>query len=183
MDKERHILEESAEKITNHLLDYQHLDIENNFKINASIINKTQSALLKEYDNKFGGFGKAPKFPLAHKLLFLLKSNNPDAINASLHTLEKMRLGGIYDQIGYFHRYSTDQQWLVPHFEKMLYDQALMIHPYLEAYIHSSDKFYKNVVDEIIEYVLRDLCHPEGCFYTAEDADSEERKVSLSLEV
>ena len=172
--KERHILEESAEKITNHLLDYQHLDVENNFKINASIINKTQSALLKEYDNKFGGFGKAPKFPLAHKLLFLLKSNNPDAINASLHTLEKMRLGGIYDQIGYgFHRYSTDQQWLVPHFEKMLYDQALMIHPYLEAYIHSSDKFYKNVVDEIIEYVLRDLSHPEGCFYTAEDADSE----------
>ena len=106
--------------------------------------------------------------------MFLLRSGNPDGINAALFTLEKMRLGGLFDQVGYgFHRYATDREWLLPHFEKMLYDQALLIMAYIEAFEYTNDRFYENVVHELITYVLRDMNHPEGGFYTAEDADSE----------
>ena len=89
-------------------------------------------------------------------------------------SLTEMRKGGMYDQIGFgFHRYSTDKSWLVPHFEKMLYDQALLVHAYLEAYQVTGDQFYAEVVREILEYVERDMTSPEGGFYSAEDADSE----------
>ena len=85
-----------------------------------------------------------------------------------------MKKGGIYDQIGFgFHRYSTDKQWLVPHFEKMLYDQAMLIHAYLDAYQINNDIYFKRTVDEICEYVLRDMTDESGGFYSAEDADSQ----------
>ncbi len=130
------------------------------------------------FDGENGGFGRAPKFPSPHNLLFLLRyANRTKNKNASImveKTLRAMRLGGIFDQVGLgFHRYSTDAQWLVPHFEKMLYDQALLTLAYLEAYQSLGAPKFMITAKETIEYVLRDLTSPEGGFYSAEDADSE----------
>ena len=92
----------------------------------------------------------------------------------------KNAVRGLFDQVGYgFHRYATDREWLLPHFEKMLYDQALLIMAYIEAYEYTNDRFYEKLFMKIITYVIRDMNHPEGGFYTAEDADSEERRVSF----
>ncbi|MFX1514409.1 MAG: thioredoxin domain-containing protein [Promethearchaeota archaeon] len=134
--------------------------------------------LTERYDPSFGGFGRAPKFPTPHNLLFLLRywkrSGNKKALTMVETTLQNMRQGGIYDQIGYgFHRYSTDHHWLVPHFEKMLYDQALISMAYLEVYQATGKEFYSKTAQEIFEYVLRDMADPLGGFYSAEDADSE----------
>ena len=171
---ERHKLEDGSEKITDHLVSYQLTAQDDTNKIDETIFIKAEVSLLAQFDKKEGGFGQAPKFPTPHRLLFLLRSGNTDGINAALYTLEKMRLGGLFDQVGYgFHRYATDREWLLPHFEKMLYDQALLIMAYIEAYEYTNDRFYENVIHEIITYVLRDMNHPEGGFYTAEDADSE----------
>lgn len=139
----------------------------------------TAFALLDDmYDDKYGGFGSAPKFPTPHNLLLLLRywnrTGNRRALEMVEKTLKAMRKGGIYDQIGYgFHRYSTDQTWLVPHFEKMLYDQAMLVMAYTEAYQATKNPEYRRTAEEIISYVLRDLASPEGGFYSAEDADSE----------
>jgi uncharacterized protein YyaL (SSP411 family) len=135
--------------------------------------------LLKEmYDYENGGFGTSPKFPTPHNILFLLRywnrTGNKTALKMVQKTLDEMRKGGIYDQIGYgFHRYSTDNRWLVPHFEKMLYDQAMLIMAYTEAYQATKNPAYKTISEETITYVLRDLSSPYGGFYSAEDADSE----------
>ena len=134
--------------------------------------------LKSHFDTKYGGFGSAPKFPTPHNLLFLLRywkrTGNSDALEMVEKTLQKMRSGGIYDQIGFgFHRYSTDQFWLVPHFEKMLYDQALLATAYLETYQATRKQEYSRTAREIFTYVLRDMAAPEGGFYSAEDADSE----------
>jgi len=130
------------------------------------------------YDAREGGFGSAPKFPMPHLLSFLLRYHHrtadPKALSMVTHTLTRMRLGGMYDHVGFgFHRYSTDAKWLLPHFEKMLYDQALCALAYLEAYQVGGDPLHAQTAREIIEYVLRDLASPEGGFYSAEDADSE----------
>ena len=130
------------------------------------------------YDDKFGGFGSAPKFPSPHNLLYLLRywrrTGNEKALDMVEKTLTEMKLGGIFDHIGYgFHRYSTDQMWLVPHFEKMLYDQATLLMAYTEAYQATGKQEYRKTGEEIIAYVLRDLASPDGGFYSAEDADSE----------
>ncbi|MFA3783799.1 thioredoxin domain-containing protein [Melioribacteraceae bacterium 4301-Me] len=132
----------------------------------------------KKFDNEYGGFGSAPKFPSPHNLMFLLryyyKYKNEAALVMVEKTLTQMRLGGIFDQIGYgFHRYSTDRKWLIPHFEKMLYDQALLIHAYAEIFQLTKNNFYKKVVDEIVDYVARDMSSIDGGFFSAEDADSE----------
>ncbi len=132
----------------------------------------------KRFDNKFGGFGSSPKFPSPHNLTFLLRywkqTGNGDALKMVETTLTSMRKGGIFDHVGFgFHRYSTDREWLLPHFEKMLYDQALLINAYIETYQATHNKEYATVAEEIIEYVLRDMTSPEGGFYSAEDADSE----------
>jgi len=132
----------------------------------------------KAFDEKYGGFRGAPKFPTPHKLLFLLRywyrTQNAKALEIVESTLTAMRFGGIYDHIGFgFHRYSTDSMWLLPHFEKMLYDQALTALAYTETYLATKNEFYKNVADEIFTYVLRDMTSKEGGFYSAEDADSE----------
>jgi uncharacterized protein len=130
------------------------------------------------FDAEYGGFGGAPKFPTPHNLLFLLRywkrTGDKDALNMVEKTLTSMRLGGIFDQIGFgFHRYSTDAQWLVPHFEKMLYDQALLSIAYVEGFQATNKKEFAITARAVMEYVLRDLSSHEGGFFTAEDADSE----------
>ena len=130
------------------------------------------------FDREHGGFGRAPKFPTPHLLLFLLrywKRTGADAALAMVRqTLTAMRAGGVYDHVGFgFHRYSTDARWLVPHFEKMLYDQALLALAYTEAWQAAPDALLARTAREILEYVRRDLGSPEGAFYSAEDADSE----------
>ena len=130
--------------------------------------------LMRRYDKQHGGFGSQPKFPTPHQLVFLLQHGDAEGIAAAEHTLEEMRKGGIFDQVGFgFHRYSTDREWLVPHFEKMLYDQALLAMAYTEAYERTGKDFYAEVAQEILTYVQRDMTAPEGGFYSAEDADSE----------
>lgn len=130
------------------------------------------------FDPEFGGFGQPPKFPSAHNLIFLLRYskffNEPTGSSMVQSTLQNMRLGGIFDQIGLgFHRYSTDRMWFLPHFEKMLYDQALNAMAYLEAYQFFKDEEYADVVRDIFTYVLRDMTDKKGAFYSAEDADSD----------
>ena len=134
-----------------------------------------------EFDSKYGGFGEAPKFPTPHNLYFLLRywynTGDDTALYMVEKTLDSMYKGGIYDHIGFgFSRYSTDKKWLVPHFEKMLYDNALLAIAYLEAYQTTKKQKYADIADEIFQYVLRDMTSPEGGFYSAEDADSEEEE-------
>ncbi|HBX22586.1 MAG TPA: thioredoxin domain-containing protein [Desulfotomaculum sp.] len=134
--------------------------------------------LRSAFDRQHGGFGAAPKFPTPHNIIFLLRywksSGHDEALAMAEKTLQSMFRGGIYDHVGFgFARYSTDQYWLVPHFEKMLYDNALLALAFLEAYQATNNDFYARVASEIFTYVLRDMTHPEGGFYSAEDADSE----------
>ena len=132
----------------------------------------------KTFDSANGGFGRAPKFPSPHNLLFLLEYHriydDAHALHMVEKTLEQMYRGGIFDHLGYgFSRYSTDDYWLAPHFEKMLYDNAMLIMAYTRAYEITGRKLYKDITEKTIEYVLRELTHPEGGFYSAEDADSD----------
>ncbi len=134
--------------------------------------------LRRSFDPIWGGFGTAPKFPTPHNLTFLLRWHlrHPDSEARDMvqKTLRRMRRGGIYDHLGFgFARYSVDQQWLVPHFEKMLYDQALLLMAYTEACQVTGKAEYEQTAREIATYVLRDMTSPEGAFYSAEDADSE----------
>jgi len=146
--------------------------------LNREVIDRTFDELVQGFDTEHGGFGGAPKFPGPHKLLFLLRywhqTGEKKALDMAEKTLTAMRAGGMYDQIGFgFHRYSTDDHWLLPHFEKMLYDQAMLIMAYAEAYQATGKQVYADTVREIIEYVLRDMRSLRGGFYSAEDADSE----------
>jgi uncharacterized protein YyaL (SSP411 family) len=130
------------------------------------------------FDPAWGGFGSAPKFPTPHNMMFLLrrwKRTNDEAALAMVETtLERMRRGGVYDHVGFgFHRYSTDQRWFLPHFEKMLYDQAMLVMAYTEAYQATGNQAYRRTAEEIVTYVLRDMTDAQGGFYSAEDADSE----------
>lgn len=130
------------------------------------------------YDPANGGFGASPKFPSPHNLIFLLRyfvlTGETKALEMAEKTLISMRLGGIYDHLGNgFHRYSTDEEWRLPHFEKMLYDQAMLMYAYSSAYKITGDNFYKEVISEIFRYLKTDLLSVEGGWYSAEDADSE----------
>jgi hypothetical protein len=134
--------------------------------------------LNERYDEEHGGFSEAPKFPSPHNLLFLLRywkrTGKKKALNMVENTLQRMARGGVFDHVGYgFHRYSTDRKWLVPHFEKMLYDQAMLLMAYTEAYQATGNEEYRETAEQIIAYVLRDLTSTYGGFYSAEDADSE----------
>ncbi len=166
----------SAEKVVNVLQGSKVLGPRN--ILDEEILQATYGDLVTQFDGHAGGFGTAPKFPIPHHLLFLLRywhrSGEKFALTMVEQTLQAMRRGGIYDHVGFgFHRYSTDDHWFVPHFEKMLYDQALLAIAYLEAYQATSTGDYAQIAREIFTYVLRDLAGPEGGFYSAEDADSE----------
>lgn len=167
----------SADQITE-LLQQSQSSSEKTEELTKSDLDKTYDQLHQRFDPFYGGFGSAPKFPTPHTLSFLLRNwkrtHNAKTLEMVEKTLDGMRAGGIYDQIGFgFHRYSTDKKWLVPHFEKMLYDQALLTLAYTEAYQATGKLRYKETVQEILTYILRDMTSPEGGFYSAEDADSE----------
>ncbi|NIP30803.1 MAG: DUF255 domain-containing protein [Candidatus Dadabacteria bacterium] len=170
---------ESAENIT--LALRQSTDsskVKETMDINSETLTLAYNQLLSSFDRESGGFGRSPKFPTPHKLLFLLRSYNRTGNKMALTIVEKtlkaMGNGGIYDHMGFgFHRYSTDSEWLLPHFEKMLYDQALLSMVYTEAYQLTKDTYYKLRAEQIFEYILRDMTSSKRGFYSAEDADSE----------
>ncbi|MBN1191708.1 MAG: thioredoxin domain-containing protein [Dehalococcoidales bacterium] len=144
----------------------------------ADILDRAYLALKSDFDITNGGFGSAPKFPQAMVLEFLLRyylrTRDVDALTMVTLTLEKMAAGGIYDQIGSgFHRYSTDSRWLVPHFEKMLYDSALLIRVYLHAFLVTGNRLFRRIAEENTDFVLREMTGREGGFYSSRDADSE----------
>jgi uncharacterized protein YyaL (SSP411 family) len=141
------------------------------------ILTQASQALRRAFDPRWGGFGGAPKFPQPMTLEFLLRMHlrgAPDALDMVLVTLDKMAAGGIYDQVGGgFHRYSTDERWLVPHFEKMLYDNALLIRLFVHAWQVVGDENHRRIAVETSDYLLRELRHPDGGFFSSQDADSE----------
>lgn len=146
--------------------------------ISEGILDKCFEHFSQTFDPRFGGFGQAPKFPSPHQLMYLLRyhrwKEDDEAMEMVIRTLDSMADGGIYDHIGGgFSRYSVDEKWLVPHFEKMLYDQALLMMAYTEAYQVAGSNRYQRIVEEIYEYVTRELKDSQGGFYCAEDADSE----------
>lgn len=166
----------TANQVTTHLLEpvKKNLDVD----LDQSTLKQAYQQVGNSYDKTHGGFGNQQKFPMPHTILFLLRYWNrtslEDCLTMVITTLEKMRLGGIYDQIGFgFHRYTTDNAWRIPHFEKMLYDQALLLMAYTEAYQATKKELFKQTAQEIISYVLRDMTSPNQGFYSAEDADSE----------
>ena len=174
--KERDDLVLSANQINKYLIDSNKKELGD--QLEESILVDTYSQFVNRYDDKHGGFGDKPKFPSPHNLIYLLRYHNMTGDKTSLlmaeKTLKNMRLGGIFDHIGFgFHRYSTDKEWLLPHFEKMLYDQAMLALAYTEAFQITNDSFYQKVVEEILFYVQRDMTDKRGGFYSAEDADSE----------
>ncbi len=147
-------------------------------KLTPSLLDDAYHQLADDFDERHGGFGSAPKFPSPHNLSFLLRTWKRTGREAALAMVEKtllaMSQGGIADHLGYgFHRYSTDARWLVPHFEKMLYDQALLALVFNEAYLATGKAIYKVTAFRTLDYVLRDLTTAEGAFASAEDADSE----------
>lgn len=147
-------------------------------QLNINNVHTAFRAFTQQFDSSYGGFGSAPKFPSPHIVMYLLhyyhQFESEGALYMATSTLDAMASGGIRDHIGGgFSRYATDQAWLVPHFEKMLYDNALLLMAYTEAYQLTGETRYKEVVEEIIEYVHRDLTHEEGAFFCGEDADSE----------
>jgi len=146
--------------------------------ISKDILDKAYEELKGMFDDKWGGFGPAPKFPMPHQLLYLLRygkwSGKKKAQEMAVQTLRAMRCGGIYDHLGFgFHRYSTDEKWLVPHFEKMLYDQAMLAMAYTEAYQATGEVLFKRTACEIFNYIMRDMKSRTGGFCAAEDADTE----------
>ena len=175
-EKERDDLVLSANQINKYLIDSNKKELGD--QLEESILVDTYSQFVNRYDDKYGGFGDKPKFPSPHNLIYLLRYHNMTGDKTSLlmaeKTLKNMRLGGIFDHIGFgFHRYSTDKEWLLPHFEKMLYDQAMLALAYTEAFQITNDSFYQKVIEEILFYVQRDMTDKRGGFYSAEDADSE----------
>ncbi len=173
-------VQQQADTLTEHLQQSNAFGISANDKnildkknIDLAFINAMKSA-----DTEWGGFGKAPKFPQTFTISFLLQYNcltgNVEAFNQALLSLDKMMQGGIYDHVGGgFARYSTDAQWLVPHFEKMLYDNALLISTLCDAYQITNEEKYKETIDETLKFIERELMHTSGGFYSALDADSE----------
>lgn len=146
--------------------------------LDEDILHQAYDQLLSMFDEDHGGFGNAPKFPTPHNLMFLLRYWKRTGDRMALLMVEKtlgaMRMGGIYDQVGFgFHRYSVDALWRVPHFEKMLYDQAMIAIAYAEAYQATGKEEYEKTCREILIYILRDMTSNEGGFFSGEDADSE----------
>lgn len=147
-------------------------------ELTTEILDKAASGIMRGFDPENGGFGRAPKFPPAMVLSFLLRQaqrTNDSALQSAVElTLIKMAHGGMYDQLGGgFHRYSVDERWLIPHFEKMLYDNALLSRIYLDAFLVTGNEFYRQITTEILDYVVREMLDASGGFYSSQDADSE----------
>jgi len=179
--QKRHEIDSQAENLTEHLTQANSFGMstpsENDFFTKERIYEAFDN-IMKNADKTWGGFGRAPKFPQSFVIQYLLRfyhvTGTKQAFDQALISIDKMIDGGIYDQIGGgFARYSTDTEWLVPHFEKMLYDNALLISIISEAYQLTGNKRYKSVIEESIEFTQRELMHSEGGFYSALDADSE----------
>jgi uncharacterized protein YyaL (SSP411 family) len=146
--------------------------------LTESLLRGAVRGLRGQFDPQWGGFGRAPKFPPASTIEFLLRMRarfgDDEALQMATATLDGMALGGMYDLVGGgFHRYSVDERWLVPHFEKMLYDNALLVPAYLHAWVVTGGERYRQVVEETVDYMLRELRLPEGGFASAQDADTE----------
>jgi len=181
-NERRHEIDAQAENLTAHLLQSNAFGLQKPSDADEVFakerIQEAFENIMKSSDKQWGGFGGAPKFPQTFTIQFLLRYhhtfNNDEALQQALLSLDKMIEGGIYDQVGGgFARYSTDTEWLAPHFEKMLYDNALLISVLSEAYQLTKKERYKEVIDETIAFLQRELFHPQGGFYAALDADSE----------
>ena len=164
---ERKKLLETGEKIASFL---QKESAEESTAPTAELLEQGAAELLQRLDREWGGFGTAPKFPTPHNLFFLLRygkaEGNAIAISAVEKTLDAMAQGGIFDQIGGgFSRYSTDEKWLVPHFEKMLYDNGLLAYAYLEGYLQTGKEFYREIAEGTLNYVMRELTDTDGGFF------------------
>ena len=170
---------QQAEQITTHLAQVSNVVDPHHHELTEELMQNAFQQYRSQFDSHHGGFGNAPKFPPSMGLPFLLRywrhSGNPNALEMVELTLEKMARGGMYDQLGGgFHRYSTDAHWLVPHFEKMLYDNAQLVVAYYEAYQATQKPFYRDVATETLDYVIREMYDAEnGGFYSTQDADSE----------
>jgi uncharacterized protein YyaL (SSP411 family) len=170
-------IHEVGRNVTGYLRDMGALSV-GDTALSPELLSNALGALRRSYDPKYGGFGGAPKFPHALELRLLLRLSerfdDPVAREMVTHTLTTMARGGIYDQIGGgFARYSTDEKWLVPHFEKMLYDNALLTGAYVEAYQKTRDPFFEQIARETLDYVAKEMTAPNGAFYSTQDADSE----------
>jgi len=173
----RNDIEQAAKQIVTALTSNTKIDAIGELLV-ADILKQAYEGMNRKFDKENGGFGTTPKFPQPMTLEFVLRyfhcSQNADALKMADLTLEKMAKGGIYDQIGGgFHRYATDRHWLVPHFEKMLYDNALLSQVYLHAYLVTGKTLFRSIVEETLDYVLREMTDPQGGFYSTQDADSE----------
>lgn len=176
--KEHHKIDEQTSMIRSHLSEQTAQKPMGEGTVDDNVLYLAFKHLEDTFDEENGGFGNAPKFPSPHNLMYLLRywnrSGDERALEIVERTLSAMRSGGIYDHLGFgFHRYSTDSAWLVPHFEKMLYDQGMLAIAYSEAYQATGKTEYAGTIREIFEYIERDMTSPEGGFYCAEDADSE----------
>ncbi|SES86338.1 hypothetical protein SAMN04488587_1339 [Methanococcoides vulcani] len=176
--KEHHKIEEQTSMIVSHFSEQTAQKPMGKGIIGDNVLYLAFKHLEDTFDEENGGFGNEPKFPSPHNLMYLLRYWNRSGDERALEIVEKtlsaMRSGGIYDHIGFgFHRYSTDSTWLIPHFEKMLYDQGMLAIAYSEAYQATGKTEYAGTIREIFEYIERDMASPKGGFYCAEDADSE----------
>lgn len=180
-EEKRHEIDAQADNLTAHLVNANAFGMQQNPGDDIFQAETTVGAfqqLMQQADREWGGFGKAPKFPQTFSIQYLLRyhwlTGNPDALQQALLSLDKMIDGGIYDQVGGgFARYSTDTEWLAPHFEKMLYDNALLLGVLSEAWQLTRKESYREVIEQTMDFITREMTHPEGGFYAALDADSE----------
>ena len=166
-------LEAQADKLVGALGGAARLEVGDD-ELTAALLDHAERGLARDYEPAFGGFGTAPKFPPSSAIELLLRRATPEALGMVGRTLDGMAAGGMYDIVGGgFHRYSVDARWVVPHFEKMLYDNALLTSAYLHAWVVTGDERYRRVVEETVGYLLREMLLPSGGFASAQDADTD----------